>query len=190
LTPGRGGGGLAMEIKRRTPWSLIALLAATSAAQGYYIYQDQARKDHLERREIPFKDFDDLFDDRFFGRRFDPFAEMRELEKRFQSEFGETKTAETDKEVIVELSIPGLDKDSLIIDVNESRIRIAYDARRVQDRKDAGGRRVMRSESSQHFEKILPVPENADGRSSRIEREGGAVKIIFPRRERGIEADA
>lgn len=224
-----------MAIRRGMLWFFIALLAATSAAQGYYIYQDKraqaasappdvwskqdewfkkARKDLLERRPIPFKDFDELFDDRFFGRRFDPFAEMREFEKRFHSRLGEperslfgrswddwftermdfsrieTKTKETDKEVVVELTIPNLDKDTLNIDVNESRIRVAYDARRVQDEKDGSGRQVLRSESVQHFEKILPVPEKADGRSSRIEREGDVVKIIFPSRERGIKADA
>lgn len=224
-----------MAIRPGMLWFFIALLAATSAAQGYYIYQDRAahagsappdiwskqdewlkkaRKDLFERRPIPFKDFDELFDDKFFGRRFDPFTEMREFEKRFHSRLGEperslfgsswddwftermdisrieTKTKETDKEVIVELNIPGLDKDSLNIDVNESRIRIAYDARRVEDQKDGSGRQVLRSESVQHFEKILPVPENADGKNSRIDREGKIVKIVFPRRERRIKSDA
>lgn len=223
-------------MKQRILWGIIALLATTCVAQGYYIHirqrpqnprpeapeallrEDewfkQARKRMLEGAPIPFKDFDELFDDRFFGRRFDPFAEMRELQKRFDSRLGQdqkplfsrswddwfsdrmglsaiaAKTKETDKEVVVELSIPGLDKDSLNIDVNESRIRVAYDAKDARNKKDGSGREYFRSESIRHFEKLMPVPENADGRSSRIERQGEVVKIIFPRRKRGAKADA
>jgi HSP20 family molecular chaperone IbpA len=224
-----------MKVREKWLWLIIALLAATSAAQGYQLYQDKAaraaasapdlwsredewfertRKNLLKGGPIPFKDFDELFDDRFFGRRFDPFAEMRELEKRFHSRLGgpeqslfgrswddwfadrmdfsgiETKTKETDKEVVVELTIPGLDKDSLNIDVNESRIRVAYEARNIQNKTDERGRQTLRSESVRRFEKVLPVPQNADGRSSRIERDGDTVKIVFPRTARGFKADA
>lgn len=222
-------------MKQRILWAFIALLATTCVAQGYYIHHQQrpqtprpaapeallredewfqqARKRMLEGAPIPFKDFDELFDDRFFGRRFDPFAEMLELQKRFDSRLSqdqkslfsrswddwfsdrmglsaiEAKTKETDKEVVMELRIPGIDRDSLNIDVNESRVRVAYDAKDVQNKKDGSGREYFRSESIRHFEKVMPVPENADGRGSRIEREGDVVKIIFPRRQRGVKAD-
>lgn len=224
-----------MKIRERALWLIIALLAATSAAQGYQLYQDKVartvaaapdpwskedewfqrmRKNPLKGGPIPFKDFDELFDDRFFGRRFDPFAEMRELEKRFHSRLGEpeqslfgrswddwfgdrmdfsgieTKTKETEKEVVVELQISGLDKDSLNIDVNDSRIRVAYEARNIQNKSDGSGRQTLRSESVRRFEKVLPVPQNADGRNSRVERDGDTVKIVFPRRDRDFKADA
>jgi HSP20 family molecular chaperone IbpA len=218
-------------MKQRILWIFIALLATTCAAQGYYIHNQQrpqsaetflredewlrqARKRMLEGGQIPFKDFDELFDDRLFGGRLDPFAEMRELQKHFNSQLWQdrkpffsqswddwfsgrmdlssvaVKTKETDKEVVVELHVPNLDKDSLNIDVNKSRIRVAYDAKDTRSSKDASGREYFRSESTRHFEKLMPVPENADGASSRIEREGNVVKIIFQRRQHGVKADA
>ncbi len=205
----------------------IALLAVTAVAKGrsdsghapaapdFWAEQDQwikrARKDLLQGSPIPFKDFDELFNDGFFSRRRDPFAEMLEFQKRLDSElasrektlfgrswnawFGDRmdlaaiqeKTRETDNEVIVEMEVRGLDKDSLKIDVNGSRIRVAYDAQRREERKDGNGREIFRSESAQHFEKIMPMPENADSRKSRIEKEGDVVKIIFERRQRQSE---
>lgn len=205
----------------------IALLAATAVAKGrsdsghaqaapdFWTEQDQwieqARKNLLRGSPIPFKDFDELFNDRFFSRRHDPFAEMLEFQKRLDSELGkrektlfgrswndwfgdrmdlaaiQEKTQETDKEVIVEMKIGGLDKDTLKIDVNGSRIRVAYDAKKQEEKKDSNGKEIFRSESVQHFEKILPVPATADSQKSRIVKEGDVVKIIFERRQRQSE---
>jgi HSP20 family molecular chaperone IbpA len=202
---------------------LTALLAATAvarsrsdagrapAAPDFWAEQDKwmdrARKNLLQGSPIPFKDFDELFNDRFFSRRRDPFAEMLEFQKRLDSELGgrektlfgrswndwfvdrmdlaaiEEKTRETDKEVIVEMKIRGLDGDSLNIDVNGTRIRVAYDAKKHEEKKDGNGREIFRSESVQHFEKVMPIPENADSRKSRIIKEGDVVKIIFDRRQ-------
>lgn len=205
----------------------MALLAAAAVAKGcsdpshapaapdFWAEQDQwierARKSLLQGSPIPFKDFDEIFNDRFFSRRHDPFAEMLEFQKRLDSELGkrertlfgrswsawfgdrmdlaaiQEETQETDKEVIVAMRIRGLDKDSLKIDVNGSRIRVAYDARRQEEKKDDSGREIFRSESVQHFEKLMPVPANADSRKSRIVKEGDVVKIIFERRQRRSE---
>lgn len=218
-------------MRQRAFWTFtalfIALLAVSAVAKSgsssgraktapdFWAEQDpwieRARKNLLQGSPIPFKDFDGLFDDRFFSRRRDPFAEMLEFHKRLDSEVGkrertlfgrswndwfgdrmdlaaiQEKTRETDKEVIVEMKIHGLDKDSFKIDVNSSRIRVAYDAKKLEEKKDGAGREIFRSESAQHFEKILPVPANADSQKSRIVKEGDVVKIIFDRRQRQSE---
>lgn len=208
----------------------VALITATGAAKGsssdgrattapdpwaeQYRWMEQARKNLLRGSPIPFKDFDDLFNDQFFSRRRDPFAEMLEFQKRLDSELGgqekslfgrswsgwfddrmdltaiQEKTRETDKEVIVELKIRGLDKDSLNINVNGSRIRVAYDTKKLEDKKDGKGREIFKSESVQHFEKIMPIPAKADPQKNRIEREEDVVKIIFPKKEGSVKTDA
>lgn len=220
-------------MRQRAYWMFaglfIALLTVTAVAKGrsdsghapaapdFWAEQDQwieeARKNLLQGSPIPFKDFDELFNDRFFSRRRDPFAEMLEFQKRLDSELGnrektlfsrswsdwfgermelaaiQEKTQETDKEVIVEMKIRGLDRDSLKIDVNGSRIRVAYDAKKQEEKKDGNGREIFRSESVQRFEKIMPVPANADSRKSRIVKEGDVVKIIFERRQCQSESE-
>lgn len=205
----------------------IALLAVSAVAKNrsgsghgpdvpdFWAEQDkwieQARENLLRGAPIPFKDFDALFDDAFFSRRRDPFAEMLEFQKRLDSELGgrektlfgrswshwfgdrmdlaaiQGKIRETDNEVIVEVKIRDLDKDSLKIDVNASRIRVAYDAKKSEERKDGDGREIFRSDMVQHFEKIMPLPANADSRKSRIVKEGDVVKIIFEKRQRQPE---
>jgi HSP20 family molecular chaperone IbpA len=99
----------------------------------------------------------------------------------------EVKT--TEKEVILSFKIPGLDGESMNININKDRIRIAYDAKTITDKKDEKGGSYLRSESSQHFEKIMPIPKGADAKDNRIVHEGDTVKIIFKKiRNQAIKA--
>lgn len=215
-------------MRNKLLWCAVGLLAATCAGQGYYIHaqkeadrvvapgpwaeQDKwiadAKRSLYKGNPVPFRQFDELFNDDFFGRKFDPFAEIEDFRKRlnplldgrekalfghswdgwFQDRMGvgeihpETRT--TDKEVILSFHIPGLDGESLNISVNDDRIRIVYDAKTIQDKKDGKGASYFKSESARHFEKIMPVPRDADARKNRIVREGNTVKVVFEKRRR------
>lgn len=212
-------------------WCAIGLLSAACAAQAYYIHSQrkadkvapavgdiareqeqwlaQARKSMLGRTPVPFRQFDDLFNDEFFGRRFDPFAEIEGFQKRMAPLlpdeqlplFGQSwqnwihdrmdltelqsESKTTEKEVVVSFKIPGLAGESLNVDVNDDRIRIAYDAKTVDEKKSA--QRVYRNESIRHYEKIMPVPEEAEPKKNRVVHEGNRIKIIFERRPRRPE---
>lgn len=207
-------------------WCAVGLLSAVCAAQAYHIrsqdksddakpgvedllreqdkWFSQARKRMLGGAPAPFQRFDDLFNDDFFGRRFDPFAEIEGFQKKMgpflsdeeRSVFGrswnkwihdrmglaeirsEVKT--TGNEVIVSFNIPGLEGESLRVDVNDDRIRLAYDVKSIDEKKNAQG--TYREASSRHFEKVMPVPEDADPKTSRIAHEGDVVKITFEKR--------
>lgn len=177
-------------------WCAVGLLSVACAAQACYIHtqnktekanpgindifreQDKwirkARKKMLGSAPVPFRQFDDLFNDDFFGRRFDPFEEMDFAEIESESKI-------TANEVIVSLKIPGLKGESLNVDINDDRIRVAYDAKSVEEKKSSQG--AYRSESVRRFEKIMPVPEEADPRKNRVVHEGNLIKIIFDRRQ-------
>jgi len=148
-------------MRQRTLRCVIALLALATAAQ--------ARMFKAAPIPFPFEDFNDALDEGLFGEPFEPPAVQ-------------ARTRTTGKQVVVELTIPGLDKDSLDIEVKDARIRIAYDARTVQAKKDGRGREYFRSESRRHFEQIIPVPAEAEAGKSRLAREGDTVKIVFPKR--------
>lgn len=178
-------------------WFFIALLAATSAAQGYYLRGGAAAPvTAAAAPDAGSQDpWDGLFDDDFFKASFDPFPLFGQpwdgrLLQRMEMPAISAKTEERKKEVVVELSVPGLDKDSLNLSVDDSGIRIACDARTVQEKKDGSGREMFRGESTRHFEQVFPIPDDADGRASRIERKGDLVKVIFPRLEHAVKADA
>lgn len=217
------------HVSKTALWAVVGVLAATSLGEGYYIYAQhrpkgpaapdpweepdrwlsEARKHAFRDSPIPFRQFDDLFDDKFFGRRFEPFSEMERFHKRMRAMLGEAeqpwfdrswdgwfderinaaslapRVTTTDDEVVLAFKVPGLERDSLNVSVDENRVRVAYDARSVDEKRDGEGRSAYRSESVQHLEKVLPIPEGADATQSRIVREGDSVKVIFKRRPRG-----
>lgn len=218
-------------MRNKILWCAVGLLSAACAAQAYYIHsqnkaatdkpsisdvvreQDkwiaEARKNMLGRAPVPSRQFDDLFNDDFFGRRFDPFAEIESFQKRMapllsedqRSMFGQSwkdwfndrmdvagiqsETKSTDKEVVVSFKVPGLDGESLKVDVNDDRIRVAYDAKTVEEKKGENG--AYRNESVRHFEKIMPIPGDADPKKNRVVPEGNRIKIIFERRQHQTE---
>lgn len=208
---------------------IAGLLFIACAGEGYYIHKlkknqqattpqdvwidqnkwmSEVRKIFLMGNTVPFKDFDDLFNDKFFDRKFDPFAEIDRFHNKLnpffnnseKSLFGKSwddwfqnrmdvadinpETNITDKEVILSIKIPGLKGESLNVNVNDNRIRIAYDAKSVQSKKDDKSGIDFSSQSIQHFEKIMPIPGEADPTKSRIVQDGDTVKIIFEKRQK------
>lgn len=210
-------------------WYAVGLLGVACAGQAYHIHSQkkvkdvrpvaddfrreqekwfsQARENMFKGTPVPFRHFDELFNDEFFGRRFDPFSEIEDFNKKMghllpdnqRLLFGQSwkdwfhdrmdvaeirpEIKTTEKDVTVSFKVPGLEGESLNIDVNNDRIRIGYDAKTVEEKKSDTG--VSRSESVRHFEKILPVPEEAKAHTNRIVRDRNVVKIIFEKRPRG-----
>ncbi|HQQ76167.1 MAG TPA: hypothetical protein PLB01_02340 [Thermoanaerobaculia bacterium] len=217
----------------RVPWGIAALLGVACLGEAGYIVTHRAAAssppgravtqppqedlDRWERRlrdeisrtgKLGDGDFDTLFGDDFFRRRFDPFAEVdrvrRKLEdgleaserrlfsESFRNWFSKrmdltgitTKIADQGKDVSVTFGIPGLDEDSVRFDVNASRIRLRYDARK--DVKKGGGD----VQTSETVEKILPLPSGADPNGFEVRKGKDEITLVFHRTKRGTQDHA
>ncbi len=211
-----------MSIK--APWGIAALLGVACLAEAGYIVahrasasppagaeatqpasQDLDTWEHRLRDEIARngkvgeRDFDSLFGDDFFRRRFDPFAEVDRVSHRleegldgadralfrtsFQDWFSKrmdlaglsTKVAEKGKDVAVTFGIPGLDENSVKFDVNANRIRLNYDARKDVKK---NGSDVQTATS---VEKVLPLPADADPNGFEIRKGKDEITLVFHR---------
>lgn len=155
---------------------------------------------------LSLKEFDSFFDDKFFGQRFEPFGEIQGFPDRYSRLFGQKEDSlfnrswknwfgermdvadinphvktEGDK-VIVALKIPGVEGESVKVDLNQDRIRLSYNATVKEEKKsDSGG--ISHSEVSQQFEKVLPVPPEADSNTGRIEKKGEEIQIVFDKKK-------
>lgn len=208
----------------RAPWGIAALLGVACLGEAGYIVAHRAAAapppasetavpaaqdlDRWEQRlheeiartgKLGDQDFDTLFGDDFFRRRFDPFEEVdrvrRQLEggleapKRalFSSSFHDwfskrmdlagitTKVADQGKNIAVTFGIPGLNEDSVTFDVNANRIRFHYDT--SKDVKKAG-RDV---ETAENVEKILPLPPGADPNGFEVRKGKDEITLVFHR---------
>lgn len=209
--------------------ALLTPLIVICAAQSVYIYQQrQAQKRMLDPwagldqwmsqanlglfsgEPVPFRDFDKLFNDRFFGRSFDPFRAIEGFPERFDSlltpenrplfkqswrDWFQSRMDTTDinpdvkttkEQVIISLKIPGLQQESLNVNVDKDRIKVSYNAKNSEEKKDKDGHVIQKSESVQQFEKIMPVPPEADPNTAQITKDGDKVQITFKKKVSGV----
>lgn len=161
----------------------VLLLGATCLAQAYYIrahktragsaaQEFQARHDrwvadleNLKKRMTPLQQEEQ---ESLRGRSFEEWFLAKVAVSGIRSEI-----KNTDHQVIVSFTIPGLKGDSLKIVINDILIRASYSARSF----------VEEVEAIRQFETVMPVPPNADARRHRFLQEGEGFKIIFEKRE-------
>lgn len=123
--------------------------------------------------------------------RFDPFAEMRALQKQFFGDdwFTPIKTSGVpttdvytngDKEMVVEAHLPNFEEKDVDIHVDNGALVIQ--AERHEKEEDKEKKYVVRESSSSFYRRItLPERANADGIRAHLEE--GVLKVTVPFRE-------
>lgn len=167
-------------------------------------WRDRIRNE-LDRGNPLFEpDFDIFFNDAFFSRRPDPFAEMEQIHRQMSNVFqGSEKTtfeaywdkwfsqrlvmgrfkteiARSDSYVTLIIDIPGLAERTADIDITPDRIKISFSAAASSSESSAAG--VIRRESAQTYIKILPVPADAVTGTGKVEIAAQQVRIKFERK--------
>jgi HSP20 family molecular chaperone IbpA len=147
------------------------------------------------------RDFDVFFNDRYFSGRGDPFGEMERIHRQLSDLFpGPEKTLfddywdrwfeqrmrmaqfttqiiRTGEDVTLSVTVPGLAGGTAAVDITGDRIKIAFRAASSSEEKTSNG--LIRSGQAQDYLKILPVPEEADAATGKVEIRGERVKITF-----------
>lgn len=160
-------------------------------------WEQRLHKELADAGRIDTRDFDRLFGDDFFRNRIDPFAEIskiqHEMEHRFQGRDSElfgnafrnwfekridltgitSKLVDKEKTLAVTFGIPGLDTDSVKLDVNADRIRLSYSAL------DTEKKGKTTTEDFESFEKIIPLPDGADPTGFTVKKGKDALTIVF-----------
>jgi len=145
--------------------------------------------------------FDEFFSDGYFKTNPDPFRQMesihgmmRELVKNFDLEFFERSfndwynarlgiedlgiTTEDKKDkTIINVRIPGLEKDKVETDINDKRIKISGSYDRVNKVNDNSSNIVTSVHEQKSFFKILQVPVNSTADDAQV-KVGKDVIII------------
>ncbi len=126
--------------------------------------------------------------------RFDPFAEMRALQKQFFGEEWDSwatplkslQLATTDvytrddKELVVESHLPNFDKKDIDIHVDNGALVISGEKHEKDE--DKGKKYVMR-ESSSSFYRRIRLPERADTKKIKADMKNGVLKVTVGLKE-------
>ncbi|MCX5786748.1 MAG: hypothetical protein NTX59_13790 [Elusimicrobia bacterium] len=156
-------------------------------------------------------DFDAMFNDDFFSNSSTPFKDIELLEKKVndrlenqKKQFGnsyhkwvadrlEVNDLEPDiingeDTVALDFKTPQAQNDSIKIDINKARIKMAYAAKDEQEIKRPDGTYMKTSFLKRH-EKIMALPAGVNPAKYKVEQAPGRVRIIF-NKLKGKKAEA
>ena len=184
-----------------------AEMASDAQWEEFEKWRDKIRSQVNRGDPLQERDFDVFFGDRFFAGKADPFAEMERLRRRtseslraseralFDDYWGKwfnqrmrpaefkTDTLRTDRDIVLTLHVPGLAGGTAVVDITNGRIKVAFSVKTSSEEKSGSG--IIRRESSRSYVKILPVPEEAEAGTGRVEIDGESVKITFALKKSG-----
>ncbi len=112
--------------------------------------------------------FDDFFKDPFFARVSSMTTPIR------------ADVKETDNEYIVEAEIPGVNKEDIIIDLNNEMLTIGVDVKQEKDEKDDGY--IYRERRSGSYRRSFSVP-NINNEDVKASYKDGLLTITLPKAE-------
>jgi HSP20 family protein len=86
---------------------------------------------------------------------------------------------ETDKEIIINAEIPGVDKKDINIDLNENILTISFERKQEKDEKDEGWRIIERSYGK--FSRTITLPCIVKSNDAKATYKDGVLKIVLPK---------
>jgi HSP20 family protein len=87
----------------------------------------------------------------------------------------------TDKEYTISVELPGVDPKDVKLELSGDTLKISGEKKQETEHKEKDYYRIERSYGS--FQRVLSLPEDADGDAITAEYKNGVMKIAIPRRQ-------
>jgi HSP20 family protein len=121
-----------------------------------------------------------------FIRRWEPFREF--IERFFEEDFDfsisprlATDVYETDKDLVVEMQVPGFKKEDIKVSFQDDYLKVEGKAEEEKEEKDKNyWRKEIRRGS---FVRVIPLPKKVDPRKAKANFKDGVLKISLPKIE-------
>jgi HSP20 family protein len=126
-----------------------------------------------------------------FIRRWEPFREF--IERFFEEDFDfsisprlATDVYETDKDLVVEMQVPGFKKEDIKISFQDDYLKVEGKAEEEKEEKEKNyWRKEIRKGS---FVRVIPLPRKVDPKKAKASFKDGILKISLPKIEEVKEA--
>jgi len=121
-----------------------------------------------------------------FLRRWEPFKEI--FEKFFEEEFDfpfspklATDVYETEKDLVVEMQVPGYKKEDIKVSFQDDYLRVEGKAEETKEEKEKNyWRKEIRKGS---FVRVIPLPKKVDPKKAKASFKDGILTISLPKIE-------
>ncbi|MDT0622146.1 Hsp20/alpha crystallin family protein [Croceitalea vernalis] len=91
---------------------------------------------------------------------------------------------ENDSDFVIELSVPGFQKDDFNIELDNDVLTISSDLKKVNENKD--GKFTRKEFSHTSFKRAFTLPKTVDGGKINAQYESGILKLLVPKKEEAL----
>ncbi|MDT0540311.1 Hsp20/alpha crystallin family protein [Croceitalea sp. P059] len=91
---------------------------------------------------------------------------------------------ENDSDFVIELSVPGFQKDDFNIELDNDVLTISSDLKKVNENKD--GKFTRKEFSHTSFKRAFTLPKTVDGSKINAQYESGILKLLVPKKEEAL----
>ncbi len=123
-------------------------------------------------------------------RRFDPFKQMREMEKSFYNYPTNTNegvgsfvpvvnTREAEEAYYIDVDLPGVKKDDIKIDIHKDVLTISGERKTKEEVEEEDYYKVETTFGK--FSRSFTLPENADVENIEAKSDNGVLEVVIPK---------
>lgn len=116
------------------------------------------------------------FLDKFFEGELMPFKDVNYLASNIY---------ETDRDIVVELQIPGFDKKDVKVSFQEGYLKI--EGKSIEEKEEKNRNYWRREIKKGSFLKVIPIPKDVDYKQAKASLNNGILKVTLPKTDRTIE---
>jgi len=91
---------------------------------------------------------------------------------------------ENDSDFLIELSVPGFQKDDFNIELDNDVLTISSDLKKVNENKE--GKFTRKEFSHTSFKRAFTLPKTVDGGKINAQYESGILKLVVPKKEEAL----
>lgn len=175
--------------------------ASDAQWEEYQRWRDRVQRSLDSGSPLLEPDFDAFFNDAYFSRGPEPFAEMEFIHRQMSDQAGgsgkplfdsywdkwfeqrmkmgrfATDISRAGDAVTISIQVPGLAAGTADVNITGGRIKISFYAKAAY--REKSGDLVVIKQTSQSYVKILPVPADAEPGTGKAVIEGERIKIEF-----------
>ena len=89
---------------------------------------------------------------------------------------------ETDDEIIIDIELPGLDKEDIAVDISDNTLTVSGERKQERKTKSADSYRIERHYGK--FEREFGLPDTVDADNIKAQFNGGVLSLSLPKTEK------
>lgn len=98
-----------------------------------------------------------------------------------------TNVKENEKEFIIDVSTPGMDKENIKIEVDKNVLKISADRQMEKEEKDENERVLRHEFGYSSFSRSFTIPEGIDTENITASQKNGILQIMLPKEQKAKE---